>query len=218
MVFVHGLGVSSRYMIPTMRLLAAEYAVYGPDLPGYGRSDKPGRVMGIPELADALVGWMDAVGLGRAAMVCNSMGCQVAVDVAVRYPARVDRLVLSGPTIDPAARSPFVLVWRLVRDAFEEDPALFLVAGGDYVRAGPLRVMRTLQLAMGDPVQEKLGQVGAPALVVRGSLDALAPQAWSERVAALLPRGRLVVIRGAPHGVNFSAAGKFAKVIRVFLR
>src|SRR5258706_1300583 len=64
-VFVHGLGVSSRYMIPTIRLLAADYAVYAPDLPGHGRSEKPLRARTIPELADALMWWMDAEGLAR---------------------------------------------------------------------------------------------------------------------------------------------------------
>ena len=44
--------------------------------------------MDIPRLADALVAWMDAAGLGRASFVANSMGCQIVVDAAFRHPDR----------------------------------------------------------------------------------------------------------------------------------
>ncbi len=37
-VLVHGLGVSSRYMLPTLALLAPRYRVFAPDLPGFGHS------------------------------------------------------------------------------------------------------------------------------------------------------------------------------------
>jgi pimeloyl-ACP methyl ester carboxylesterase len=216
-IFVHGLGVSSRYMIPTIRALAKDYRVYAPDLPGFGRSEKPLRAMNVAELAGALVGWMDERKLGRCVLVCNSMGCQVAVEVAVKWPERVERLVLSGPTMDPAAASAFVQILRLGRDAFHEKSSLWFVAGGDYLRAGPLRVLETLRLAIADHVERKLEQVNAPALVVRGALDPVAPQRWVEEMVATLPMGRLAVIEGTGHAVNYSAAPEFARLIREFV-
>lgn len=74
-VLVHGLVISSLYMVPTARRLAPFYRVFAPDLPGFGKSGKPARVLSVPELADALVAWLDAAGLGRAAFVGNSLGC-----------------------------------------------------------------------------------------------------------------------------------------------
>src|SRR5947199_1657332 len=60
-VLVHGLVVSSRYMLPTARRLARYCRVCLPDLPGYGHSAKPPRVLDVPALADALDEWMQAV-------------------------------------------------------------------------------------------------------------------------------------------------------------
>src|SRR4051812_3167285 len=97
-VMVHGLIVSSRYMIPTAKRLAAFCRVYVPDLPGYGHSDEPPCFLDVPGLADALARWMDAVGLPRAVLLGNSFGCQIVVDFAARYPERVDRAILVGPT------------------------------------------------------------------------------------------------------------------------
>lgn len=87
-VLVHGLVVSGLYMVPTAERLAPFYRVFVPHLPGFGRSDKPGRALNVAELADALGEWMDAAGLGRAVLVGNSLGCQVVADMAARGPHR----------------------------------------------------------------------------------------------------------------------------------
>src|SRR4051812_4983029 len=84
-VLVHGLGVSSHYMVPTAERLAAYCSVYAVDLPGFGKSEHPAYVLDVPQMADALDAWMEAAGLPGAAFIGNSMGCQVIVDLAVRY-------------------------------------------------------------------------------------------------------------------------------------
>jgi pimeloyl-ACP methyl ester carboxylesterase len=60
-VLVHGIGVSSRYMTPIAIELAATCKVYAPDLPGFGLSAKPSRILDVPALADALAAWMRAL-------------------------------------------------------------------------------------------------------------------------------------------------------------
>src|SRR4051794_17150643 len=83
-VLVHGLGVSSRYMVPIARHLAPDLQVFAPDLPGFGWSDKPGHVLTIRQLADALAAWMSAAGLRRAMFIGNSLGCEILVELALR--------------------------------------------------------------------------------------------------------------------------------------
>ena len=216
-VLVHGQVISSLYMVPTARRLAPHYPVLAPDLPGFGLSDKPRRVLSIPELADALAAWMQAVGLHSAALVANSLGCQVVVDLAVRRPEMVEALVLSGPTMDPEARSPWPQVGRWLRDWSGERPSLGLAHLRDFALAGPRRSLRTFRHALADRIEDKLPGVQAPSLVVRGERDPIAPQRWTERVAGLLPRGRLIVIPDGPHCVNYSTPGAFVRVVRAFL-
>ena len=91
---MHGYGMSSRYMMPLALELARDFAVYAPDLPGFGRSSKPRKVLDMVELADALAAWMACISLRRAVMVGNSMARQVIVEFAVRHSDRVDCLVL----------------------------------------------------------------------------------------------------------------------------
>jgi pimeloyl-ACP methyl ester carboxylesterase len=68
-VLVHGLGLSGRYMLPVAACLAARYRVLRPDLPGFGDSGHPARVLDVPALADALAAWMRAMSLRRAALI-----------------------------------------------------------------------------------------------------------------------------------------------------
>lgn len=219
-VLVHGFLVSGRYMVPLMRELGREFDVWAPDLPGFGRSRRVRRTRSPENLADELAAWMEAAGLERAHLFGNSYGCNVVVCFALRHPERAGRLVLQGPTADAAARSFWRQFWRIARDVPRERPSIVPVVGWDWLKTLDPRlwlIRDTLRHAIHDPIEAKLPRVEAPALVVRGGRDPLAPQEWAEQVAGLLPRGRLHVIEGAPHGANYSNPAELASVVKDFL-
>jgi 2-hydroxy-6-oxonona-2,4-dienedioate hydrolase len=216
-VLVHGLVVSSRYMVPTAEQLAPHCRVFAPDLPGFGRSEKPRRVLDVAGLSDALSAWMGEVGLERAALVGNSFGCQIIADLAVRHPGRVERAVLQGPTMDPLGRSVPRQVGRFLLDAPREPLSLLPIELLDYLSAGTRRAWRTFRYALEDRIEEKLPNMRVPTLVVRGSRDPIVPQRWAEEATRSLPMGRLVVIQGSAHTVNYSSPLELARVVLPFL-
>ncbi len=216
-VLVHGLAVSSAYMVPTALALSAHHRVFAPDLPGFGRSDKPRRVLSIRELADALAAWMVAVRVGPAALIGNSLGCQIIADFVRRHRALVERAVMIGPTMDPRGRTMAHQAWRLGIDIWREPWSAWIVQGIDYLKFGPRRLIVTLRDGLHDRLEAELAYVQVPTLVVRGERDPIVPQDWAEGVARLLPNGRLVVIPGAPHIVNFNAPNLLAQVVLPFL-
>jgi 2-hydroxy-6-oxonona-2,4-dienedioate hydrolase len=216
-VLLPGLGVSSRYMLPLARELAPFYRVFAVDLPGFGRSERPPRPLGLVELAEALASWMRATGLRSATLVGNSYGCQIAVELAARRPRFVERLVLIGPTTDPAYRTRRQQVARLLLDAIREPISLIGLAASDYLRAGPRGVLRTLADALGHPLEARLPVVMAPALVIRGMRDPLVSAAWAERVASALPAGRLAVVPGVAHAAHYAAPRSVARTVRRFV-
>lgn len=87
----------------------------------------------------------------------------------------------------------------------------------DYREAGLRRAWRTFMHALDDPTEEKLPFVRAPTLVVRGSLDAIVPQRWTEEAVRRLPRGRLAVIPGGPHVLNYTTPRPFVRLVRRFI-
>lgn len=217
-VLVHGLVVSSRMVEP----LAGALARYGlhvlaPDLPGFGESAKPLRPLDVTELADALALGLRAAGIPRAIFVGASFGCHVIVELALRDPAMVDRLVLLGPGPEPAARALPLALWRQVLNSQREPRSLGRISRVDYAKAGLRRAAATIRLALRERIEDKLPLVSMPSLVLRGNRDVIAPQAWAERVASLLPQGQLAVVEGA-HVLSYDAPEPTAAAILAFLR
>jgi pimeloyl-ACP methyl ester carboxylesterase len=214
-VLVHGLAVSHRYLMPTARLLAAQHDVYVVDLPGFGLSADPGPALDVPEHAAALAQWLDANRLGPAVLLGNSFGCQVLVELVTREPQRCAALVLSGPTIDPHARTATRQIARGLRDFLHEDPLQIPILARDLLDAGPARVWATLRAALRDPIETKLPRVRVPTLVLRGALEPIVPARWARTATDLIPGAVLVELAGSPHNsVYVTAEALVAEVLR----
>jgi 2-hydroxy-6-oxonona-2,4-dienedioate hydrolase len=144
-VLVHGIGVASRFMVPVAKLLAPYHPVYAPDLPGFGKSGKPNRILSLVELTDAMAWWTREIGLESAAFLGNSFGCQIVVDLALRYPELVERAVLQGPTMDPRARTAWRQIARWLRNSRREPFSHGLISAREYPRCGLRRLTKTFQ-------------------------------------------------------------------------
>ncbi len=217
LILVHGLVVSSRYMVPIAELLSAHYRVYAPDLPGFGKSGKPPHVLSLLELSNTLAAWMQEASLERAAFLGNSFGCQIIADLSVRHPERVERAVLQGPTMDPRGRTVLRQIGGFLLDMPQEPLSLLAIELLDYLSAGTVRSWRTFRYALEDRIEGKLPNMSVPTLVVRGSRDRIVSQCWAEEVTSLLPLGRLVVIPGAAHTANYGWPLEFAREVHAFL-
>jgi pimeloyl-ACP methyl ester carboxylesterase len=96
-VLIHGMAGSSRTWRDVMPLLARDYTVVAPDLPGHGESAKP---LGDYSLGAYASGLRDllagALGIERATVVGQSFGGGVAMQLAYQHPELCERLVLAG--------------------------------------------------------------------------------------------------------------------------
>jgi pimeloyl-ACP methyl ester carboxylesterase len=216
-VFLPGLGASAATVEPTARLLDLPRDLYLVDLPGLGGSQKPAAALDVEGLADVVVAWSNALGLGRVALVGHSLGSEVAVDLAVRRPDLVERLALVSPTVDPAADTLAKQLARLALDGLREPPSLILLLARDYWRAGLGSLLDIGRAAVRDHIEERLPELLAPTLVVRGGRDPLVSAAWADEVCRLVPQARLVVIPRATHAVPYSAPAELAEALREFL-
>ncbi len=216
-VLVHGFGVSGRYFVPTAWRLARHFPVYVPDLPGHGQSDLAGSVLDVSGLADALVAWLDAAGLPRVVLVGNSYGCQISARAALRHPGRVAALVFIGPTLEPRYRPLHILLPRFLAAVPHERPSIIPMQIVEFFRFGLHRLPRELAYMTRDRMEDVLPRITVPVLTVRGARDQVVSERWAERVTALCRGGRLAVLDGRGHALNYSAPASLVRTMLPFL-
>ena len=217
-VHIHGFAISGRYLEPTAARLAPYYPTYVPDLPGHGYSEKPRRPLGIPEQAEALAGYLDAVGVPRAVVLGNSTGCLVAAEFAHRYPERTECAVLVSPAGGRHNRPLVRGIAQLARDSLREPPSLARIAIPDYVRFGLMNSMQAFHRMIRYPVVERLSHVPVPFLAVIGTRDPLISESQMERILRSPADIDLVRHFDAAHAINFSHPETLARIVDAYLR
>ncbi len=217
LVLVHGLGSDAandwgRLVAP----LAKSYHVYAPDLPGFGRSQRPADAdYSIPMQVEALAAFMDAVGVRRARVAGLSMGGWIAARLASEQPERVERLVLvDAAGMRPLDTSPIPAetllphdeagVRRLIAAVRHKPPALpgFLARDILKERLREEWVVRRALESMRpgrDWLNGTLGRATMPVLVVWGRQDTLIPVAYAAPLAAEFQHARLALLDGCGH-------------------
>lgn len=216
-VLVHGFGVSSAYFEPLAERLAVTYDVYAPDLPGHGGTDTPSAPLGVVGLAEALAAWLDVMRIERCELLGHSLGCQIAVELALRRPEVARRLILVGPPMDRRARSLRGLLPRFVAGGIGEPAGLTLLLAKDYARMGP-RLVPELREMLAYRLERTLPSTAPiPVLVVRGARDRVATARWVDELFSAASNVRVVTVPGAGHAVHYSQPEALAAYVRSFL-
>lgn len=93
-VLLHGLGATNASMLPVLADLARDHHVFSPDTPGFGASEAPPWAYTADQLHRWLRSFLDEVGARGAVVIGNSLGGRLGLELALRDPEAVDRLVL----------------------------------------------------------------------------------------------------------------------------
>src|SRR5262252_5897012 len=93
-ILLHGSGGEGARWMPTIQALAPDFRVIAPDQIGWGASDKPLTIYHGGVFAEFLARFMREIGVPKAALIGQSMGAGVALQMAVKYPQMVERMVL----------------------------------------------------------------------------------------------------------------------------
>ena len=214
-VLVHGLGGhAEEWLNLTAYLVKAGYRVYLPDLPGYGRSEKPADFSySVRDEAEAVVGFIDALGLKQVDLGGWSMGGGIVQHVAFKHPERVRRLMLfasigikHAPTFDLRLFTPTTPDELAQLDALlmPNPPKVPGFIARDILRVSKERAwvirraldsMRTGQ----DATDSLLPQLKMPVLIVWDEADRIFPLSQGETMHRLVPQSQLEVVSGCGH-------------------
>ena len=96
LLLVHGSGWTGVFWRRILDPLAQHFTVYVPDMPGFDRSDRPSHPYTMQEFADAVLEFMDKMGVEKAHIIGNLTGSLVSLEIATSHAERVEKLILSS--------------------------------------------------------------------------------------------------------------------------
>lgn len=238
LVLLHGGLSDGREWRRQIEGLADAFTVVAWDAPGCGRSSDPPESFRMPDYADCLASFIDALGLGRPHVLGSSWGSTLALELYRRWPGLPRTLLLASAYAGWAGSLPAsVVAERLAGLLHElEQPPEQLVRGfmpslltehapSEMIEelAGIMSAFhpagcRPMLHAMAEAdLRDVLPRIDVPILLLHGNNDVRSPLQVAKELNVQIPRSTLVVIPDAAHQSNVEAAGLFNAAVRDFL-
>ncbi|MDO8883310.1 MAG: alpha/beta hydrolase [Pseudotabrizicola sp.] len=234
-VLVHGyLGGSAQWQ-DQLHAFAPGHDVITPDLPGFGAAAALPGPDSIGSFAEAVLGCLDGLGIGRFALMGHSMGGMIVQEMAARAGDRVEKLVLygTGPLgrmpdrFEPLETSMERLATEGVAATADRICATWFVKGNDATgyalardlgrRANP-QAARNALVAMRDwDGRAALAKLRMPCRIVWGDQDRSYRWPQVEALWRGIPDASLAVVPEASHAVHLEKPALFNAMIRDFL-
>jgi pimeloyl-ACP methyl ester carboxylesterase len=242
LVYFHSAGGESTH--PALDELTESYEVLVPMFPGFAESEGIEQIDGVEDAVFHLLDLWELLGLQAPPVLGLSLGGWLALELATRYPEKVEKMVLVNPVgicipeqpiNEMFGRTPGELADMLFADqSYPIAAAMHQMDAfaGDVGKETeiPLEVVLPMWKALGataklgwDPylhnpkLRGRLRRITAPTLIVAGAQDGLVPAVYAETFAAEIPGARLEVIDGAAHWLPFEKPDELTALVRDFV-
>ena len=243
-ILLHGLGASSYSWRFAVEELARHYEVFAPDLPGFGRTEKPYDFdYSIEGLHRWVLSFMDRLGLEKARFAGNSMGGVITLWTAMDAGHRVERMALLAAPAYPENRPQLLwpLCWPVIGRVYEwalGERTLRFIARTAYVdqskvteeliaeylaplktAAGRRAVAEFIRRAIPPDFKARIARyptLSHRALVLSGDADQMVDHRSAERLSRELPRARFEYLERCGHAPQEDAPERVIPLLRDF--
>jgi magnesium chelatase accessory protein len=245
LLLLHGTGASTHSWRGLLPLLAKDFTVVAPDLPGHGFTGDAGmNGLSLAAMAGTIRAMLDALGLEPEFGVGHSAGAAILIRMALDRQLTLRRIVSLNGALLPfggpigqffAPMARMIAMWPFASQIFAwrtKDPRVIddlLRQTGSKLDPEGIRLYRILA-GNADHVSAALGmmanwdlprlerdmpKLGVPLSLVAASRDEMVRPSVAEGVKTLLPGAELIRLPGLGHLAHEEAPGKVAEVIRV---
>ena len=234
-VLQHGFVGGGEYFGPLSANLARNYDVIATDLPGFAGSAHIPVPDTITEIAASLVDTVTELGVDRFSLLGHSLGSVTALQAALDYPDRIEKLILYGSTPSGTLPNRFETweetISRIEAESIESMAAWIAAtwfvdgdkhplyeftkaAGAGASQEGAIRMIRAS--APWD-IRDRLGEISMPTLVICGDSDRSTHPGLSYELWHGIPNAQLCVLPDCAHNAHLELSEVFNPLIARFL-
>ena len=232
LIFVHAAGSNGHAWHYQYDHLGATHSPVAPDLPGHGRSSGVEALPSVSDYTDFVVAFADALKIDAAVVIGRSMGGAIAMDLAARYPKRVQGLVLIATAAKFNIPPEIIETWRAVTmgrsgqpfnnlgyspKTIAEKPEIIREGWGEQIRTDPRTRWGDIVACSKVDLRESISAIDKPTLVIAGKDDQTTPPADAELIKSRIRNARLEVIPDAAHNVTTERPDEVNAAIGKFL-
>lgn len=202
-LILHGGTAFIESMHYQITALAPHRFVIAPDSRAHGRSGGDEGPLRYSQMTDDMIALLDQKQIAKVDIVGWSDGGIIGLDMAMRYPQRVNKLITIGSNYSTDG-IPAEMMSALAET--KEDAEMFASARKFYKRVAPepdqwpVFLSKVIAMWRSEPnyTPEDLGRITAPVLVMAGELDSIKPE-HTQSMAAAIPGAKMAIIVGADH-------------------
>ena len=221
LVLVHGFAASNAWWYTQMLPLARRSRVIAPDLRGHGRSEHAPEGYTILQMADDLAALLDELGVTQpVVLAAHSAGGFVITEFALRYPQRVDRLVLIATPVE-MKQSSLPILARLAMNLPDFIYPLAQPLSKRYLKGRGVSYLLGLHRFYQDMVrwrgEERFQSLTHPCMLIHGERDYIFTVSAYARVAELIPQAEVVNIGVSKHQVPLERPKALQRAIARFI-
>lgn len=209
LILLHGNGEDGGYFKHQIDCFSADYRVIAIDTRGHGQSPRGEKPFTIVQFAEDLHDFMDEKGIAKAILLGFSDGGNIALTFALKYPERVERMIVDGANLFPSGVKPLYqwpieLGYRIAR---------FFSKKSDKAKQNAEMLGLMVNEPHIDPVE--LVRLTMPVLVVAGTKDMI-KESHTRLIHNSLPNAQLAILDG-DHFVANKNAEAFNAAVETFL-
>ena len=209
MVLLHGNGEDSSYFVHQIAHFSKGYRVIAIDTRGHGQSPRGEKPFAIKQFAEDLKDFLDARNIAKAIILGFSDGGNIALEFALNFPERVEKLILNGANLFPSG------VKAMYQWPIEVGYRIAKLFSNKSEKAKQNAEMLGLMVNEPHIDPSELARLTMPVLVVAGTKDMI-KESHTRLIYKSLPNAQLVFVEG-DHFVANKNAEAFNKVVEDFL-
>ncbi|MCK5123423.1 MAG: alpha/beta hydrolase [Candidatus Pacebacteria bacterium] len=262
-VLLHGWGMDSEKYVELMKILNIKYSIFNiivPDLPGFGKSDEPDKRWEVDDYVEFVDKFIEITTRGQKGfeliknilekfdpekavytekkskpiLIGHSFGGMIAIKYAVKYPEKIDKLILTGAVgikhkltakqkafsiLGKTGKSIFSLpiINNFQKPVYKIFSKIAQYRKKDYYSANS-RMKEIMKNVLAEDLMDCLDKIKTPTLLVWGREDKTTPLADGEIMNEKIKNSELKVIDDANHSLSCQKAEEFARTVEEFIK